>query len=51
MFVTLLARLRPLQEKKRAIVEAALAEGADASAAANRLTMDDLFFLFGGSGS
>jgi hypothetical protein len=39
------------QEKKRAIVEAALAEGADASAAANRLTMDDLFFLFGGGGS
>jgi hypothetical protein len=40
--------LYSLQEKKRAIVEAALAEGADASAAANRLTMDDLFFLFGG---
>ncbi|WIA19197.1 hypothetical protein OEZ85_003842 [Tetradesmus obliquus] len=44
-------RILELQEKKRAIVDAALAEGADASAAANRLTMDDLFFLFGGSGS
>jgi hypothetical protein len=39
-----------VQERKRAIVEAALVEGGDATAAANKLTMDDLFFLFG-SGS
>lgn len=36
------------QDKKRAVVDAALAGGGEVSAAANRLTMDDLRFLFGG---
>lgn len=36
-----------LQDQKRSIVAAALEEGGDATAAAKKLTMDDLFFLFG----
>ena len=36
-----------LQDQKRSIVEAALSEGGDAAAAAKKLTMDDLCFLFG----
>lgn len=35
------------QDKKRSIVEAALSEGGDAAAAAKKLTMEDLCFLFG----
>jgi hypothetical protein len=37
----------PLQDKKRGIVQAALTEGGDAAAAAKKLTMEDLMFLFG----
>ena len=36
-----------LQDKKRELVSAALAEGKEGGGAANRLTMQDLFYLFG----
>lgn len=41
-------RILQLQQRKREVVAAALAEGRDGGASAGRLSMDDLRFLFEG---